>query len=415
MDDEKQSAKPRGGQARFVFEDGSGAAAHRGRDRAAGRRVVRADRTARLTGPAARPPRPGGDRAVTPDRARRAVRRAPDAAARVPARPAGIAGIGTAAGQRGVPPGEALAVRRHRQARRWTAPRRSVTAIHEAVDEGLAYERTRPDMSSSADRPGGVHKRTGEACPVCGDTIREVAVLELHRELLPDLPDRRQGPGRQHHQPLPQVAPSAGAPVATVGPCRSTSGPSPATTPRPCSCPGDPRRAAYIAETFFADARCVNEERGMLGFTGTFEGRPLSVQSTGMGVPERGHRLRGAHPARRHAGWSGSARAAGSSRACTWRTRSSPSPPRPRTARSSRYTNGEPHAPTATWSLVEDGGASRPRAAAPRSTSGSIVSSGVFYDPDPTASAAGASAATSAWRWRRRCCTRSPPSEASRR
>ena len=48
-------------------------------------------------------------------------------------------------------------------------------------------------------------------------------------------------------------------------------------------CPGDPRRAAYIAETFLADSRCVNEERGMLGFTGTFEGRPVSVQSTGMG------------------------------------------------------------------------------------------------------------------------------------
>ena len=29
-------------------------------------------------------------------------------------------------------------------------------------------------MSSSADRPGGVHKRTGDACPVCGDVIREV-------------------------------------------------------------------------------------------------------------------------------------------------------------------------------------------------------------------------------------------------
>ena len=48
------------------------------------------------------------------------------------------------------------------------------TAIREAVAEGLAYERTRPDMSSSADRPGGVHKRTGDACPVCGDVIREV-------------------------------------------------------------------------------------------------------------------------------------------------------------------------------------------------------------------------------------------------
>jgi formamidopyrimidine-DNA glycosylase len=50
-----------------------------------------------------------------------------------------------------------------------------VTAIHDAVEEGLAYERTRPDMSSSADRPGGVHHRTGEPCPVCGDTVREVS------------------------------------------------------------------------------------------------------------------------------------------------------------------------------------------------------------------------------------------------
>jgi formamidopyrimidine-DNA glycosylase len=49
-----------------------------------------------------------------------------------------------------------------------------VAAIHESVEEGLAYERTRPDMSSSSDRPGGVHKRTGEPCPVCGDKIREV-------------------------------------------------------------------------------------------------------------------------------------------------------------------------------------------------------------------------------------------------
>jgi formamidopyrimidine-DNA glycosylase len=50
-----------------------------------------------------------------------------------------------------------------------------VTAIHEAVDEGLAYERTRPDMSSSKDRPGRVHGRVGEKCPVCGDTIRSVS------------------------------------------------------------------------------------------------------------------------------------------------------------------------------------------------------------------------------------------------
>ena len=47
-------------------------------------------------------------------------------------------------------------------------------AIAACIDESLAYERTRDDMSSSKDRPGSVHHRKGEACPVCGDTIRAV-------------------------------------------------------------------------------------------------------------------------------------------------------------------------------------------------------------------------------------------------
>ena len=49
-----------------------------------------------------------------------------------------------------------------------------VGAIRAAVDEGLAYERTRDDMSSSKERPGRVHSRAGETCEVCGDTIRAV-------------------------------------------------------------------------------------------------------------------------------------------------------------------------------------------------------------------------------------------------
>jgi DeoD family purine-nucleoside phosphorylase len=49
--------------------------------------------------------------------------------------------------------------------------------------------------------------------------------------------------------------------------------------------PGDPRRAQYIAETFFEAPKLVNEERGMLGYTGTYGGQPVSVQSTGMGCP----------------------------------------------------------------------------------------------------------------------------------
>jgi purine-nucleoside phosphorylase len=49
--------------------------------------------------------------------------------------------------------------------------------------------------------------------------------------------------------------------------------------------PGDPLRARWIAETFLENARCYTEVRGMLGFTGTWQGRPVSVQGSGMGQP----------------------------------------------------------------------------------------------------------------------------------
>jgi purine-nucleoside phosphorylase len=52
-----------------------------------------------------------------------------------------------------------------------------------------------------------------------------------------------------------------------------------------CLLPGDPLRAKYIAETYLDGAVQRNAERGMLGYTGTFEGRPVSVQATGMGCP----------------------------------------------------------------------------------------------------------------------------------
>ena len=58
-----------------------------------------------------------------------------------------------------------------------------------------------------------------------------------------------------------------------------------ATTRRPVLVPGDPLRAKYIAETFLEGAEQKNWERGMLGYTGTFNGKPVSVQSTGMGCP----------------------------------------------------------------------------------------------------------------------------------
>lgn len=49
--------------------------------------------------------------------------------------------------------------------------------------------------------------------------------------------------------------------------------------------PGDPLRAKWIAETFLAEANCYSSVRGMLGFTGTYGGEPISVQGTGMGQP----------------------------------------------------------------------------------------------------------------------------------
>jgi DeoD family purine-nucleoside phosphorylase len=52
-----------------------------------------------------------------------------------------------------------------------------------------------------------------------------------------------------------------------------------------CLLPGDPLRAQYIAETYLDDPIQRNAERGMLGYTGQFEGKPVSVQATGMGCP----------------------------------------------------------------------------------------------------------------------------------
>lgn len=49
--------------------------------------------------------------------------------------------------------------------------------------------------------------------------------------------------------------------------------------------PGDPLRARWVAENFLEDARQVNGVRNCLGFTGTWKGRPVSVQATGMGQP----------------------------------------------------------------------------------------------------------------------------------
>ena len=52
--------------------------------------------------------------------------------------------------------------------------------------------------------------------------------------------------------------------------------------------PGDPLRAKFIAENFLTDARLVNNVRGINGYTGTYQGVPVSVMASGMGIPSIG-------------------------------------------------------------------------------------------------------------------------------
>ncbi len=52
--------------------------------------------------------------------------------------------------------------------------------------------------------------------------------------------------------------------------------------------PGDPLRAKLIAETYLEDPKCFNEVRGMLGYTGTYKGKKVSIMGHGMGIPSIG-------------------------------------------------------------------------------------------------------------------------------
>ncbi len=147
-------------------------------------------------------------------------------------------------------------------------------------------------------------------------------------------------------------------------------------------CPGDPRRAEYIAKTFFDAPRLVNEERGMLGFTGTFDGKPISVQASGMGCPSAAIVyeeliMLGAERLIRV----GTCGALQPSMRMADVVIAVSSTPQDRTA--SSYVGDEPHAPTADWMLVENALAAV-RSEELRFHVGPIVSSDVFYDRDTT-------------------------------
>ena len=147
-------------------------------------------------------------------------------------------------------------------------------------------------------------------------------------------------------------------------------------------CPGDPRRAEYIAKTFFdPGARLVNEERGMLGFTGTFGGRPISVQSTGMGTPSAGIVFEelvmlGAKRLIR-VGTCGGLQTHLRMADTVIALAASPDDRTPL-----RYAGMDGFAPSATYELVET--ATRmSREVSDRVFVGTVVTSGLFYDPDP--------------------------------
>ncbi|MCU1359289.1 MAG: Purine nucleoside phosphorylase [Ilumatobacteraceae bacterium] len=147
--------------------------------------------------------------------------------------------------------------------------------------------------------------------------------------------------------------------------------------------PGDPRRAKYIAETFFdTGARCVNEERGMLGFTGSYKGKPLSVQSVGMGgasaaiyYTELAQQLGATRLIRvGTAGGLATGLRMGDTVVAVSATSDDPM--------IGILTDGDPHAPTADWRLV-DLAARLARERGATVHVGPIVTSAVFYDTRP--------------------------------
>jgi formamidopyrimidine-DNA glycosylase len=171
--DEKQAAKPRGGQARWRFGDGRALLlTEAGTERRAGVWVLGGDADDRLDQPPLDHLGPEA-RDLTPD----------ELATLLAAHPMRL--HGWLRDQRIVAGmGRRLANEICHRAKispfantgklDADAIGRLRTAIAECIDESLAYERTRDNMSSSKDRPGSVHHREGEKCPVCGDDIRAV-------------------------------------------------------------------------------------------------------------------------------------------------------------------------------------------------------------------------------------------------
>ena len=169
--DEKQSAKPRGGQARFVFDEGPALLlTEQGTERRAGVWCLPSDSA--LDSPPLDVLGPDAD-TVTPEQMVELFAKKNQRIHGFLRDQRSIAGIGrrlsneichraklspfAMTGKLGI-----------------EGATKVVDAIRATIDEGLADERTRADMSSSKDRPSSVHRRTGEPCPICGDAVRAV-------------------------------------------------------------------------------------------------------------------------------------------------------------------------------------------------------------------------------------------------
>ncbi|MBA2294479.1 MAG: DeoD-type purine-nucleoside phosphorylase [Actinobacteria bacterium] len=147
-----------------------------------------------------------------------------------------------------------------------------------------------------------------------------------------------------------------------------------------CLLPGDPLRAKYIAETFMDEIVQRNSERGMLGFTGTFAGKPVSVQSSGMGCPSAAIVIEelvqlGVKKLMR-VGTCGGLQpdlSMGDLIVALSATAAD--------ATATHYVGGEPHAPTADFGLVHEAVHQAKQLGKPVRV-GPIVSSDIFYNPD---------------------------------
>jgi len=147
-----------------------------------------------------------------------------------------------------------------------------------------------------------------------------------------------------------------------------------------CLLPGDPLRAKDIAETYLSDFTQVNAERGLLGYTGSWDGKRVSVQGTGMGCPSativfeelvqlgvkrllRVGTCGGLQPDHALGDMIVALSAV------------------PADSTATHLVGGEPHCPTASWELIHEA-VHVAKSSEQKIRVGPIVSSDLFYNPD---------------------------------